>query len=103
MNQTNIDTGYDDLYGDLEAEIKPAVLLVDNQTTSNKPVAGTRQINVQKEREEIRVLTLEVERLKQENNILKKNMGTLYRSVKLELDRKDARIMSLEEELIQKR
>jgi len=37
--------------------------------------------------------------LQSENEILKRNIGTLYRTAKLELERKDKRIAMLEEEL----
>ena len=61
--------------------------------------APVRQINIQHEREEIQILKQQVINLQKENNALKKNMGILYRSAKLELDRKDARVVRLEEEL----
>lgn len=84
----------DDLYGDLEDNIKPSV---SSEIICKVPRA--RQINIQQEREEIQILKQKVESLTKENNALKRNMGILYRSAKLEMDRKDARAVRLEEEL----
>ncbi len=44
-------------------------------------------------------LLQQVQSLKAENDILKKNMGILYRTSKSELDRKDRIIAQLQDEL----
>jgi CCR4-NOT transcriptional regulation complex NOT5 subunit len=79
----------DELYGDLEERIQPT------SSSSEKP----KQINIQKEREEILTLKQENENLKKENETLKRNIGILYRTAKLELDRKDGQLIQLEKDL----
>jgi len=64
----------DELYGDLEDNVKPA---------SSK----SNQINIQHERQEIAKLRKEVARLQKENEILKRNIGTLYRTATAEIER----------------
>lgn len=65
----------DELYGDLEDNAKPP-----SSTT-------THQINIQQERQEIANLRKEVARLQKENEILKRNIGTLYRTATNEIER----------------
>jgi hypothetical protein len=73
----------DDLYGDLEdAVAKPKSMTPP--TTSEPQVAQLRQ---------------QILSLKAENDILKKNMGILYRTSKSELERKDRTIVQLQNEL----
>lgn len=91
-NEPSTVVGHDDLYGDLEETMGSAPVRSDC-----KP--ATHQINIQQEREDIRNLKKELERIKKENGVLKQNMGTLYRTAKKELERKDARIVELEREL----
>lgn len=67
-------TDDDELYGDLEDDIKPSS-------------STTRQINIQQERQEIANLRKEVARLQKENDILKRNIGTLYRTATNEIQR----------------
>ena len=75
----------DDLYGDLEdAVAKPMSISMRLPTITQPQVAQLRQ---------------QVQSLKAENDILKKNMGILYRTSKSELDRKDRTIAQLQEEL----
>lgn len=75
----------DDLYGDLEdAVAKPMSMSMRLPTITQPQVAQLRQ---------------QVQSLKAENDILKKNMGILYRTSKSELDRKDRTISQLQEEL----
>lgn len=81
-----------DLYGDLDKRIVKA-------PRNHK----SRQINIQQEREEIVNLNNELKRVKKENEIVKRNIGTLYRTATKELRRKDDRIMELEEELARRR
>jgi len=82
-----------DLYGDLDEST------TNTPTTKSKP----KQLNIQQEREDIVNLNKELERVKQENEILRRNIGTLYRTSTKELQRKDDRIAELEEELARKR
>uniref|UniRef100_A0A7S3V6M3 Uncharacterized protein n=1 Tax=Chaetoceros debilis TaxID=122233 RepID=A0A7S3V6M3_9STRA len=106
MSRIKLENQDDDLYGDLEDNITPPTPSPSlsseirvNDKVKVPPGPRARQINIQHEREEIQILKQQVESLKKENNALKKNMGILYRSAKLELDRKDARTKRLEEEL----
>jgi transposase-like protein len=64
----------DDLYGDLEVNIKA-------------PSTNTHQINIQQERQEIINLKKELAKVKKENEILKRNIGTLYRTAANEIKR----------------
>ncbi len=57
---------------------------------------GSMQSQSQQSQQMITKLQIEINKLKQENETLKRNMGILYRTAKLELERKDARILQLE-------
>jgi hypothetical protein len=83
-----------DLYGDLVESTTNT-----QATNTSKP----KQLNIQEEREDIVNLNKELERFKQENEVLKRNIGTLYRTATKELQRKDDRIAELEDELARKR
>jgi hypothetical protein len=72
---TMAQTDDDELYGDLEDDVKPS--------SSTTP----RQINIQQERQEIANLRKEVARLQKENEVLKRNIGTLYRTATNEIQR----------------
>ena len=52
-----------------------------------------------KEQKEYRLQKKQLEQLKNENEILKRNISILYRTAKKELERKDVRIQQLEKEL----
>ena len=79
----NMAPNEDDLYGDLEdAVAKPKS--TTTPTTSDAQVAQLRQ---------------QILSLKAENDILKTNMGILYRTSKSELERKDRAIADLQNEL----
>jgi|EP00979_Chaetoceros_neogracilis_P018630 predicted RNase H-like nuclease (RuvC/YqgF family) len=81
-----------DLYGDLDKNI--------GKVSGN---SNSRQINIQQEREDIVNLNAELESAKKENDTLKRNIGTLYRTATKELQRKDDRITELEKELTGRR
>ena len=82
----------EDLYGDLDLSGK----------APSKPSAP-KQINIQEERAEITMLRKQLAAAQKENEILKRNIGTLYRTATNELKRKDNRILELEQELTRMR
>ena len=96
-----VDTS-DDLYGDLDEEM-------NHQNSSNTNIrndASASSANSEAAKNSYpcsndAILSLEkkIKRLEGENETLKRNMGTLYRTAKLELDRKDAMIADLERQL----
>ena len=71
----------DDLYGDLDQ-----IELEQSKPKSTTIIQLENQVN------DLQAL---VELLKQENETLKRNMGTLYRTARSEIRRKDAEIESL--------
>lgn len=101
----------DDLYGDLQDETTMTSYAHSHPPSrqqhppSLKPSTSKRStllpIDQQKKHDETiqNQLKKQIEELQNENGILKRNIGTLYRTAKLELDRKDARIAELEFEL----
>lgn len=82
----------EDLYGDLDLSGK----------APSKPSA-LKQINIQEERAEIAMLRKQLAAAQKENETLKRNIGTLYRTATNELKRKDNRILELEQELTRMR
>ena len=102
MNNDTNDTDtenndYDDLYKDLNNNN-------NEQQPFQKPFKQNhyykQQQSLHKQQEEqinmIHKLQKDIIALQEENNILKRNMGILYRTAKVELERKDSRIMELE-------
>jgi predicted RNase H-like nuclease (RuvC/YqgF family) len=112
---------HDDLYGDLDEQtpIKSSCSYDYRSSTNShkaqhhhhdantntkatlvavEPMMKKKGINLKEEREEVTKLKQEVEQLQKENELLKRNMGTLYRTARLELDRKDGRILELEQQ-----
>lgn len=91
----------DDLYGDLDdADVKLAAPSkkknnaggdLNGQNTTNLSTMSTPADDALK--------VQELDRLRTENEVLQKNMGTLYRTAKAELARKDAIIDRLQNEL----
>ena len=79
----------EDLYGDLDLSGK----------APSKPSSAPKQINIQEERAEITMLRKQLAASQKENETLKRNIGTLYRTATNELKRKDNRILELEQEL----
>jgi predicted RNase H-like nuclease (RuvC/YqgF family) len=84
----------DDLYGDLDG-----VQMEKSASTANKP-KSTTTVALAKYAEEIHA---RVTALEHENAALKRNMGTLFRTARTEIERKDAEIRSLTKELNQQR
>lgn len=80
-----------DLYDDLKETTVPP------QAKKMKPSASIVSL-------ENRIKTLESQRSEttKENEILKRNMGSLYRTAKAEIRRKDAEIDSLQQQLEQR-
>ena len=98
-----VDTS-DDLYGDLDEEMNhqnPSKTNIRNNTsaTSNSKSEAVKKSNHGSNDNTISLLEKKIKRLEGENESLKRNMGTLYRTAKLELDRKDAMIADLERQL----
>ena len=105
----------DDLYDDLEhAVAKPssnskavaAQTSSSSSATKNKIHSTTSSFSVQQQpidttlsQTEITQLQQQVESVKAENDILKKNIGILYRTAKSELQRKDKTICQLQDEV----
>ena len=86
----------DDLYGDLNTT---KTSTSENQSQSKK--ASARKMHdihstAYVDEEAMTKLQAEFEKIKKENETLKRNIGTLYRTAKMELERKDARISVLE-------
>lgn len=75
----------EDLYGDL----------TDSKIAAKKSGPSLDSQQVQE-------LQQELVKLKQENETLKRNMGTLFRTARAEIKRKDAKIESLMEQLDKK-
>lgn len=78
---TSTEADPDDLYGDL-ADTKPAPIASKKLAQSKDPPTSN-QMNKQ------------VEDLAEENRILKRNIGTLYRTARAEIKRKDDEISRL--------
>ena len=108
------DDNEDDLYGDLMEQKLPASasssLLVGasaakKQKRSIDPSSSTLPSSVKQQNNEsgnAGIWKQRVEELANENNILKRNIGTLYRTAKKEIERKDKEIQRLTEELERK-
>ena len=103
----------DDLYDDLEHAVakpssnsKATTAQTLSSATKNKIHSTTSSFSVQQQpinttlsQTEITQLQQQVESLKAENDILKKNIGILYRTAKSELQRKDKTICQLQDEV----
>jgi hypothetical protein len=101
-NTTNIETnGDDDLYGDLNVDMK-------NIAEKKKTTDNTSSTNNQRRhyflpnddggstaREENEMLKERIRTLEEENLILRRNIGTLFRTAKNEIQRKDGQINRL--------
>ncbi|KAL7554924.1 hypothetical protein ACHAWF_018489 [Thalassiosira exigua] len=87
----------DDLYGDLDdAVAKPSSSAPSmSKSLSMQPVEMSQP--------EVLQLQRQLKSLKDENEILRKNIGILYRTAKSELERKDRTIDQLQNELDTKR
>ncbi|KAL7461725.1 hypothetical protein ACHAXS_006377 [Conticribra weissflogii] len=109
----------DDLYGDLDGMVaKPStsspvlrkkatpsgnaaisvLQSTDNAQSSTSPLPSSNPKFLVPQ-SEVRELQLQIKTLKEENDILKKNIGILYRTAKSELGRKDRAIERLQNEL----
>lgn len=85
-------TNDDDLYGDLDGAVaKPAPPNASKSTSSTWPQMLSQS--------EVDRLRQQLKSLAEENDVLKKNMGILYRTAKNELERKDRAIDQLQSEL----
>lgn len=100
----------EDLYGDLEAappakkaktsgsSSTAAAAAASSSSSSTLGNAPLKLHGIGKVYDEAHVASMqkEIDSLKAENETLKRNMGTLYRTAKAELARKDERIASLQ-------
>lgn len=87
MHSPSNHLGDDDLlYGDLED-----AAIAKSSSSSTQDLTMT-ELEIEQLRQQLQSLT-------KENNILKQNMGILYRTAKSELDRKDRTILDLQSEL----
>ena len=90
-------TNDDDLYGDLEHTVaKP-----QPKTTANTPISTSFSTSLpdNKSPSEISQMQQQIQSLKEERDILQKNIGILYRTAKAELQRKDRTINQLQDEV----
>ena len=100
------DDNDDDLYGDLMEQKLPAssTSMASSAKRQKLSSASLSSSNFQKDEgnsvsDPNAVWKQRVEELTNENNILKRNIGTLYRTAKKEMERKDKEIQRLTEEL----
>lgn len=84
----------DDLYDDL-ANTKVAISSVSKKSA---PSNGIRPKSLS---EEVDALQQRVDLLEKDNETLRRSMGTLYRTAKAELGRKDAEIDRMREQLVE--
>ena len=101
----------DDLYDDLGDEKQLATATSLSASSRSVPATSTSLLKHPPTStsiarptslvEEVQVLQQRVEALKTENRVLKRNMGTLYRTAVAEIQRKDAQIQELQLELTQ--
>ena len=88
----------DDLYGDIDDTpvfpTKTAAAESARSRSSSQPLSLVDQVGH---------LEQKVAQLQRENEVLKRNMGTLYRTARAELSRKDKEITRLATELDQTR
>ena len=87
----------DDLYGDIDdTPVFPTKTTVESarSRSSSQPLSLVDQVGH---------LEQKVAQLQRENEVLKRNMGTLYRTARAELSRKDKEITRLATELDQTR
>mmetsp|Transcript_20862 Transcript_20862/g.34481 ORF Transcript_20862/g.34481 Transcript_20862/m.34481 type:complete len:92 (+) Transcript_20862:305-580(+) len=82
--------GAEDLYGDLD-NVK-----MEKSSSSNSKPKSTTTVALEKQIEELKARTMVSEK---ENETLKRNMGTLFRTARTEIERKDAEIASLTKQL----
>lgn len=81
----------DDLYDDLDnVQMEKSSLSAPNKSKST--IELEKQIEVQQAR---------VAALEKENETLRRNMGTLFRTARTEMERKDAEIKSLSKQINQ--
>ena len=97
----------DDLYDDLERAVaKATTAQTSSSATKNKIHSTTSSLSAQQQpinttlsQIEITQLQQQIKSLQAENDILKKNIGILYRTAKSELQRKDKTICQLQDEV----
>mmetsp|Transcript_6746 Transcript_6746/g.15365 ORF Transcript_6746/g.15365 Transcript_6746/m.15365 type:complete len:101 (-) Transcript_6746:892-1194(-) len=93
-------TNDDDLYGDLEdAVAKPMPSNTGQKVTHHTSTSKSLSALPMMSHPEIAQLQQQIKSLKVENDIVKKNIGILYRTSKSELERKDRTIDQLQNEL----
>ena len=92
-------TNEDDLYGDLDDAVAQPMPSTNHVSTKNNETMKGMAPPILPEPEEVRQLLEQTKQLKAENDILKRNMGILYRTAKSELERKDRTIIQLQNEL----
>jgi molecular chaperone GrpE (heat shock protein) len=87
----------DDLYDDLDlADTKAAAI-----APVSKKSAPSNKLQPKSFSDELDALQQRVALLEKENETLRRNMGTLYRTAKSELGRKDAEIDRLRKQLVE--
>merc|ERR1719491_69380 len=89
----------DDLYGDLNiTKDEASGNSSASKKNSVKEIPAIHSI-LHLDKEVMEKLKAELTMVKKENETLRRNIGTLYRTAKMELERKDTRILGLEENL----
>ncbi|KAL7542450.1 hypothetical protein ACHAXR_012362 [Thalassiosira sp. AJA248-18] len=91
-------TNDDDLYGDLDDAVAKPMPSTTSYTSSTSRKSLTAPPTMMSQ-PEIAQLQQQVKSLKVENDLLKRNIGILYRTSKSELERKDRTIDQLQNEL----
>ena len=102
-NTTTIETnGDDDLYGDLDVDVKNVAekkkKMTDTSTTNQHRRHYLQLDDGESTREENKMLKERIRTLEEENLILKRNIGTLFRTAKNEIQRKDGQIIRLQQQ-----
>jgi hypothetical protein len=100
---TTIETnGDDDLYGDLDVDVKNVAgkkkKMTDTSTNNQHRRHYLQPDDRESTREENKMLKERIRTLEEENLILKRNIGTLFRTAKNEIQRKDGQIIRLQQQ-----
>lgn len=97
MSNDDDNSEEDDLYGDVMG-VKPAAKTALPSTfSSRQPADNAPPLSLT---DQVQMLQKRVSELEQENENLQRNIGTLYRTAKAELERKEDQIQQLMNEKV---
>ena len=90
----------EDLYGDIDdSPVFPMSTTADRGSASSAAAATTTSRNAPRSLvEEVQFLQDQVSKLERENQVLKRNMGILFRTTTAEIQRKDKEILRLQQQ-----